>query len=689
MSHEHLTAAAGKDSFLHNLSPTMKAFAEELAMLSSLAMTSIGPWFARLSLLVGPLQQANLQGDGDPDGYADLARKGPYERLLGSEWGVLLEFPDEFIRRVVMQEHVFLQLARESPAGEICIAVLFDAGPSQLGAPRLAHVALLAVLHERARRMQARLLWATLQDPSKIHEGFHDKNLKEFLQKRTIATIDGDGSALSAFLEAIETYENSENSENSEKNKKTSNHVYLHPIVVGGAVCRGEIQNYQSNNTTDNLDNREKTPPTVHKIVHKIVHKKTYKKAAPLLLTVDEKIPGYGIAWDAPRELHVTLISEQRAPASLFLPLPDEQTCYQILSNLVRTVVVNHAPKKNRALFGKITSSLIFSNNGRRLLFAQYTNDKNHQQGMTLIAYDTFAGENDAENHKSLPLPPHQIPIAACYMWKRIVALTTDGEKLYAHNVRQGFSMPIPVDFVWGEHGAGLLHPLAGVNLNNNKKIFYVTDANHRLFVVDPVQNQISSLNAKAICLDRFSHFVSYLEYDEMTDEKKDKKSQQRATLRAHMDHDVMRPVCVLHATHEAAQNAVINQYNRASPPILSMLEDVDGKWISEARIAAHIFRCGDDEEVLGIIVDASIHEARVVTMAKNRLSFRLYVTNIGDKKQNLLETINTTKAIYLATVSANSAQWAALLDDGTVWLWQSFRHGTTATCIISAGQSV
>ena len=57
------------------------------------------------------------------------------------EWVIADEIPDEFIRRVAEGEHTFHELARSQPAKDRTSTVLFDTGPDQLGAPRLAHLA--------------------------------------------------------------------------------------------------------------------------------------------------------------------------------------------------------------------------------------------------------------------------------------------------------------------------------------------------------------------------------------------------------------------------------------------------------------------------------------------------------------------------------------------------------------------
>ena len=101
---------------------------------------------------------------GTPDGHAGIDTRGLYDRLLATEWALLEELPDEFLRRAVSGEHLFLQQAYQDLAAARQSIVLFDAGPDQLGAPRLAHLAILIVLAQRAAAHDASLQWGTFQD---------------------------------------------------------------------------------------------------------------------------------------------------------------------------------------------------------------------------------------------------------------------------------------------------------------------------------------------------------------------------------------------------------------------------------------------------------------------------------------------------------------------------------------------
>ena len=126
---------------------------------------SLGPVLQRLSLAVGPLRVRRPSGEGDPDGFDGLDRRGPYDRLLPSEWLLAEEAPEEFLRRAAAGEHTFLHLSRPEPGGTRISVALFDAGPGQLGSPRIAQLAALIVLARRAEAAGARFGWAVLQEP--------------------------------------------------------------------------------------------------------------------------------------------------------------------------------------------------------------------------------------------------------------------------------------------------------------------------------------------------------------------------------------------------------------------------------------------------------------------------------------------------------------------------------------------
>lgn len=141
--------------------PWLDAFPRDVAL-------ALGPWLVRLGLAIGPLRATSRSGSGDLDGFSGLSRRGPYDRLLLTEWLLAAELPDEFDRRAAMHEHLFLDLHRLDPGGRRRAIVLLDAGPDQLGAPRLAHLAAAIVLARRAETAGVPLLLGPLQQPEPV-----------------------------------------------------------------------------------------------------------------------------------------------------------------------------------------------------------------------------------------------------------------------------------------------------------------------------------------------------------------------------------------------------------------------------------------------------------------------------------------------------------------------------------------
>jgi hypothetical protein len=147
---------------------------------------ALGPLLRRLDLIIGPLRVQGRQGEGEPDGFRGIARRGNYDRLLLSEWMLAEAIPEEFARRAVMGEHGFLEIARRQPIGAQTSVALFDAGPSQLGSPRIAHVAALIILARRAEAAGACFQWGALQQPSEsLHTDVTASTILHLLQARS------------------------------------------------------------------------------------------------------------------------------------------------------------------------------------------------------------------------------------------------------------------------------------------------------------------------------------------------------------------------------------------------------------------------------------------------------------------------------------------------------------------------
>lgn len=155
----------------------LQRFPEELAL-------GLAPMLRQLWAAIGN-ESTHHDCSGAPDGISGVAQRGRHEQMLVSQWLLATEVPMEFLRRAAMQELLFLQSAtRERASSKRCI-LIFDAGPSQLGAPRLVHLAMLLVLERRVRRARALLQWSTLQDPSILHSSCEPSDIEALLQSRS------------------------------------------------------------------------------------------------------------------------------------------------------------------------------------------------------------------------------------------------------------------------------------------------------------------------------------------------------------------------------------------------------------------------------------------------------------------------------------------------------------------------
>ncbi len=157
----------------------------------------LGRMVPRLALAIGTMRAALPIPSGEPDGFTGIARRGSYERLLLTEWLLADEAPDEFARRAAMSEHAFFHLARRSPVRAASSVAIFDAGPDQLGAPRLAHLAALIVLATRAERAGASFAWGLLGAPDgALVPSVTPQSVLSLLQGRTaVASGDEDVAA--------------------------------------------------------------------------------------------------------------------------------------------------------------------------------------------------------------------------------------------------------------------------------------------------------------------------------------------------------------------------------------------------------------------------------------------------------------------------------------------------------------
>lgn len=168
------------------LPPALQPWRTWLEWFEPSLAAQVGALVQRLHPLLGRFHGQRQGGDPEPDGLGDLRRRGPYDRLLSTEWLLAEELPDEFLRRAATGEHLFVAPRQRARQAERLIVALFDAGPLQLGAPRLAHLALWILLARRAAEAGGELRWGVLQDPaSQLQPAQSERALKDLLAARS------------------------------------------------------------------------------------------------------------------------------------------------------------------------------------------------------------------------------------------------------------------------------------------------------------------------------------------------------------------------------------------------------------------------------------------------------------------------------------------------------------------------
>lgn len=288
---------------MSGLPPALAPWAATLAPFAPDLALSLGGLARRIDAALGPLP-ARPAGEGEPDGVGGLARRGPYERLLLTEWLLADVFPDEFTRRAAAGEHLFLDRARRARgAGRRSVALL-DAGPDQLGTPRIAQLALLVVLAARAAARGATFAWGVAQDPGRtLREGLDEAGVRTFLDARS--ALPPGAAALEDWREALPP-------------AAARDDVWA---IGGPALLRG-------------------APPGAAR------------------LAVEEVVePG-------PRRVRLALAAGGGAPRTLVLELPPDPVCVRLFRDPFGTAVA--APV--RRLSGIHPQlGILFSQNGRRL----------------------------------------------------------------------------------------------------------------------------------------------------------------------------------------------------------------------------------------------------------------------------------------------------------------------------------
>ncbi|MGF1432505.1 hypothetical protein [Kitasatospora sp. LaBMicrA B282] len=158
------TATASAAASAGRLPADLAPWAGGLSALTPALALALGPMVRRIDGLVAE-REPRAAELGEPDGYGGLARAGRPDQLLPSQWLLADELPEEFLRRHLSGELLYLAPERRRTSRRGRLAVLVDTGPGAAGAVRLVHLAALVVLHRRAAVRGSELVVGILGDP--------------------------------------------------------------------------------------------------------------------------------------------------------------------------------------------------------------------------------------------------------------------------------------------------------------------------------------------------------------------------------------------------------------------------------------------------------------------------------------------------------------------------------------------
>jgi hypothetical protein len=163
---------------------TLYPWREWLTWLPPELAAYLGAILIGLNSRIGALRPQRARAGDNFEGLGDIRRRGAYARLLSSEWLLADEMPDEFLRRAANTEHLFLSPTYRALKSQSNIIALFDAGPLQLGPPRLVHVAMWILLARRAREANGQLRWGLTHEPNKLYPANTREDLRSLLEGR-------------------------------------------------------------------------------------------------------------------------------------------------------------------------------------------------------------------------------------------------------------------------------------------------------------------------------------------------------------------------------------------------------------------------------------------------------------------------------------------------------------------------
>ncbi|MBX3166860.1 MAG: hypothetical protein KF760_05585 [Candidatus Eremiobacteraeota bacterium] len=123
---------------------------------------------------------------GEPAGWSGLARRGGWDRLVHSEWGVAEVAPEEFVRRAGEGELSFWETAQQADARQDLLWCWLDVGPDQLGACRLVQLALMFYLQHLVLRGSGKFCWGCIQSPQRGYDALGIDEVRLYLSSRSV-----------------------------------------------------------------------------------------------------------------------------------------------------------------------------------------------------------------------------------------------------------------------------------------------------------------------------------------------------------------------------------------------------------------------------------------------------------------------------------------------------------------------
>jgi hypothetical protein len=387
--------------------PHLALFPEDIAL-------ALGPLVIRLSQLIGAARIDHGR-EGTPDGYDGIDRRGSYDRLLASEWLIHDELPDEFLRRVVSGEHAFLRrLHRHEAAGRRTIA-LFDSGTDQLGAPRIAHVAALIVLAQRAERAGATLAWGILQEQDgALRTPVTENAVRALIDSRCTGRVshgdiarwmaaDGVAGASEIWLVGPERLAQESLAQESLAQESLAQESLAQESLARESLARESL-------VKENL-------------VRENLVQQSWRRQASVLAVSDVLEPG------APPRIKLTVSGSQALrPRTVTLDVPEQRAAVQLLRDPFGNVVT----ARHKALAGvDVRSAMVFSADGRRLYL------RTAEGGLLTIQIPNSPRAQVGKPAVFKPPAGHVVAVGVAPLNKRALVICRHADEAVVHLLRR------------------------------------------------------------------------------------------------------------------------------------------------------------------------------------------------------------------------------------------------------------